>query len=297
MNVILQKDVKNLGKAGDQVSVKKGFARNFLIPKAYAIPIDKGRLKVWKHQQIIIAAKKRKAISERKKLLEQLSSIKLKFEKSAQKDNRLFGSVTAHEISQALEELHALSVDKRDIHFSELKTVGEHSVKIRLDSEHQTEIKLSIKAKISAKGDSQKAVPEEAVPEEAVPEKTPTDKKLQKEPVELKNSKPPQSDSSALKKMEGPAEISDEQTATPDEQTSAPDEQTSDEQTPDEQTPAPDEQTSDEKTSDEQTPAPDEQSFKSSPELSSEKPVKKSSEEEKKSAQKSNFLKKIFRKN
>jgi len=148
MKLILQTDVKNLGKTGDQVSVKKGFARNYLIPKGYAVLMNKNRLKVWEHQKVIIEAKKRKAVSERKALIERLSSIKLKFEKEAQKDNRLFGSVTAHEISQALEKLHKLSVDKRDIHFSELKTVGEHSVSIKLDSENQTEIKLSIKGKI-----------------------------------------------------------------------------------------------------------------------------------------------------
>ena len=147
MKLILQKDVKNLGKTGDQISVKKGFARNFLIPKGYAVLMNKNNVKAWEHQKIIIKAKKRKALSERKALIDRLSSIKLKFEKEAQKDNRLFGSVTAHEISQALEKLHNISVDKKDIHFSELKTVGEHKIKIHLDSENQTKIPLSIKGK------------------------------------------------------------------------------------------------------------------------------------------------------
>ena len=148
MKLILQKDVKNLGKTGEQVSVKKGFARNYLIPKGFAIVMNKSSEKAWEHQKTIIEAKKRKVVSERKTLIEKLSHIKLKFEKEAQKDNRLFGSVTAHEISQALETLHQLSIDKRDIHFSELKTVGDHKVTIKLDNENQTEIKLAIKGKI-----------------------------------------------------------------------------------------------------------------------------------------------------
>ena len=148
MKLILQKDVKNLGKTGEQVSVKKGFARNYLIPKGFAIVMNKSSEKAWEHQKTIIEAKKRKVVSERKTLIEKLSHIKLKFEKEAQKDNRLFGSVTAHEISQALETLHKLSIDKRDIHFSELKTVGDHKVTIKLDNENQTEIKLAIKGKI-----------------------------------------------------------------------------------------------------------------------------------------------------
>ncbi|MDE0092788.1 MAG: 50S ribosomal protein L9, partial [Oligoflexia bacterium] len=151
MELILQKDVKNLGKAGDQVSVKNGFARNFLIPKGYALLLNKEHLKTWNHQKVIISAKKRKAVSERKILIEKLAEINLVFEKESQKDNKIFGSVTAHEISQALEKQHNISVDKKDIHFSELKTVGEHKVSIRLDSELKTEILLNIKGKVRKK--------------------------------------------------------------------------------------------------------------------------------------------------
>ena len=192
MNLILQKDVKNLGKTGDQVSVKKGFARNYLIPKGYAVLVNKSSLKAWDHQKVIIEAKKRKAVSERKTLIEKLSFIKLKFEKEAQKDNRLFGSVTAHEISQALETLHNLSVDKKDIHFTELKTVGEHAISIQLDSQNQTEIKLSIKGKVR-KTEYEPTAPEvfatiETKPEEKeetsdLQEKTQTEKNLEEKPI------------------------------------------------------------------------------------------------------------------
>ena len=151
MKLILQKDVKNVGKAGDQVSVKNGFARNFLIPKGYAVLLNKDRLRTWNHQKVMIEAKKRKALSERQKIIDKLSSIKLIFEKESQKDNKIFGSVTAYEISQALEEKHNLSVDKKDIYFSELKTVGDHKIDIRLDSDLKTEILLTIKGKIRKK--------------------------------------------------------------------------------------------------------------------------------------------------
>ena len=168
MNLILQKDVKNLGKAGDQVSVKNGFARNFLIPKGYALLLNKNRLRAWNHQKIIISAKKRKAISERKILIDKLSSIKLLFEKESQKDNKIFGSVTAHEISQALEEKHNISVDKKDIHFSELKTVGNHKISIRLDSEHQTEVFLAIKGKVRKKKEEKAPVKQESLATETI---------------------------------------------------------------------------------------------------------------------------------
>ena len=147
MKLILQKDVKNLGKTGDQVLVKKGYARNFLIPRKKALPLNKNRLQVWKHQKVIIEAKKRKAIAERKSLIERLSSIKLTFEKESQEDGRLFGSVTAYEISQALEQLHNISVDKKDISFTTLKTTGEHTITISLDPKHKTGVLVSIKGK------------------------------------------------------------------------------------------------------------------------------------------------------
>ena len=154
MKLILQKDVKNLGKTGDQVKVKKGYARNFLIPKRQALPLNKDRLKAWKHQQTLIEAKKRKAVTKRKLLIEKLSSVKLEFEKESQKDGSLFGSVTAHEISQALEKLYKLSVDKRDISFpSPLKTTGDHSLAISLDSENKIDINIRIRGKITKKAD------------------------------------------------------------------------------------------------------------------------------------------------
>ena len=159
MKLILQKDVKNLGKAGDQVLVKKGYARNFLIPQGQAIPLNKDRLRVWKHQKVLIEAKKRKAISERKVLIEKLSSIKLKFEKESLKDGKLFGSVTAYDISQSLEKFHNISVDKRDISLTTLKTVGDHTVTISLDSEHKTDITVSIKGKITKKTNQDSPLP------------------------------------------------------------------------------------------------------------------------------------------
>ena len=153
MKLILQTDVKNLGKAGDQVFVKKGYARNFLIPRGQALPINKDRLKIWKHQKVIIEAKKRKALTERKLLIEKLSSLKLEFEKESQKDGRLFGSVTAHEISQKLEKEHKISVDKRDISVTALKTAGEQNVTISLDSKHKTKLFINIKGKVIKKAE------------------------------------------------------------------------------------------------------------------------------------------------
>lgn len=165
MKLILQKDVKNLGKTGEQVVVKKGYARNFLIPNKLALPVNKGRLKAWKHQNILIEAKKRKALLGRKNLIEKLASLNIEFEKESLKDGKLFGSVTAFEISQTLEKQYHINVDKKDISPMILKTAGEHTITVCLDSEHKTEITIKIKGKITKKR-----------------EKKPKDKPLNEEP-------------------------------------------------------------------------------------------------------------------
>lgn len=203
MKLILQKDVKNLGKAGDQVFVKKGYARNFLIPQGQALPLNKERLKAWKHQKVIIEAKKRKAVAERKALIEKLSSIKLKFEKESLKSGKLFGSVTAHEISQALESIHKISVDKRDISFTTLKTVGDHKVTISLDSEQKTDIIVSIKGKITKKqeesGSSKK---EQTELSKASSGKEKSEKSSEEKPEKKAEAKSPEAETEAKKPEE-----------------------------------------------------------------------------------------------
>ena len=153
MKLILQKDVKNLGKAGDQVRVKNGFARNYLLPNNLALILNKNRLKEWKHRKSLIEAKKKHAVKERKSLLDKISAVEIVFEKESRNKLDLFGSVTAPEISNALEKKHRLSVDKRDIKTEALKQVGEFQIPISLDSENTASLKVIIKAKTSEKAE------------------------------------------------------------------------------------------------------------------------------------------------
>ena len=155
MEIILQKDIKNLGKAGDRVRVRPGYARNYLLPKKLALTLDETRLGEWKHKQQVIEARKKRAASERDLLLKKLSAVHLTFERESRAGGHLFGSVSPVDISRELEEQQGLLVDKRDITTEPLKTEGEHQVKIALDSERQTEIKVIIK-KILSEQDTQK---------------------------------------------------------------------------------------------------------------------------------------------
>ncbi len=129
MKVILQKDVKNVGKVGDVVNVAQGYARNFLFPRKLATVADESKVRMWEHLKAVSEAKKKKALAERKTLLEKLEGVTLEFKMSAGEKEKIFGSVTAHDVSREL-EMKGFSVDRRDIHFEPIKSLGQHKVTV-----------------------------------------------------------------------------------------------------------------------------------------------------------------------
>ncbi len=151
MQVILQKDVKSLGYTGDIVSVKAGYARNFLFPKKWAMPVRTGTKAQVQHQKQLIEAKKKKALSLREALVAKIKGLKLDFKKEADTAGRLFGSVSAFAISKKLEEQN-YEVDKRAIKLEKpLKVVGEHQVSVDMGGDLKTEITINIIPVLSVK--------------------------------------------------------------------------------------------------------------------------------------------------
>jgi large subunit ribosomal protein L9 len=145
MKVILNQDVKNVGKAGDVLSVKDGFARNFLIPRKLAEIASKGRSRYWDHVQSLIGAKKAKAQAERKELVTKLHGLSLTFQGvSAPNSEKIFGSITTHDISEKLETL-GYQIDRRDIHLEDIiKTLGTFKATIKLGEGLQTDIQVVV---------------------------------------------------------------------------------------------------------------------------------------------------------
>jgi large subunit ribosomal protein L9 len=129
MKVILQKDVKNVGKVGDVVNVALGYARNFLFPRKMAILAAEKSVHEWEHLKAVAEAKKKKAQVERKALLDKLSGVALTFKMAAGEKEKIFGSVTAHDVSKEL-EVKGFLVDRRDIHFEPIKALGQHKVTV-----------------------------------------------------------------------------------------------------------------------------------------------------------------------
>lgn len=146
MEVILREDIKTLGKAGDLVKVKPGYARNFLLPKGLAYEATEGNKKrivaETKARGVRLAAEKAEAEQQAAKL----GGVHLTLARKAGEGDRLFGSITAQDVADAL-AAKGQSVDKRKIELEHpIKTVGDHTVAIRLHHEVTAEIRLTVQA-------------------------------------------------------------------------------------------------------------------------------------------------------
>ena len=143
MKVVLQKDVKNVGKVGEVVSVKSGYARNFLFPQKLALEATEDRVKSWQHMQKMAEIKKKKAVAQRKELIEKLSGVTVTFKRVSGEKDKIFGSVTAHDVSEELEKQGYL-VDRRDIELDPIKMLGQHKAQIKLGEDLQAELSIAV---------------------------------------------------------------------------------------------------------------------------------------------------------
>ena len=144
MKVILQKDVKDVGKVGELVSVSDGFARNFLFPRKMAAEATEKRVSEWEHLQRVAETKKKKAVAERKVQLDKMSGLAVKFKVAAADTEKIFGSITAADISKELQKL-GHSVDRRDIHIEDqIKLLGTHKAIIKLGDGLETALQVVV---------------------------------------------------------------------------------------------------------------------------------------------------------
>ena len=144
MKVILQKDVKDVGKVGELVSVKTGFARNFLFPRRLAVEATEKREKELAHLTKVASIKAKKAMSDRQVVIEKLNGVALTFKRVAGETGKLFGSVSPIDVSAELEK-QGFAIDKRDIAMDDLiKVLGQHKAMIKLGEGLEAEITISV---------------------------------------------------------------------------------------------------------------------------------------------------------
>ena len=133
MKVILQKDVKGLGKAGDIATASDGYARNYLIPKGLAVEASSGNINTIKQQKQAEAKRKADEQKEAEKLKERLEKLTVTLKAKSGEGGRLFGSITNKEIADMLNKQHHIALDKRKINLTEpIKDLGETSVEIKI---------------------------------------------------------------------------------------------------------------------------------------------------------------------
>lgn len=144
MEVILTKDVEKIGKIGSVVKVKDGFARNFLIPGGFALPVTEGNLKKLEAEKQEKSKQAEKIKNDALVLKDRLGSLSLTIAATSQDEEKLYGSITNHDISVALKE-EGFDVDKNIIQLPEpIKKLGIYEVSIKLHPEIIAKVKIWI---------------------------------------------------------------------------------------------------------------------------------------------------------
>ena len=148
MQVILKKDVQNLGEAGDVVNVKDGYARNMLIPRNYAEIATDGALKNREQNIARIKAKQEKLHQEalaKAAEIEKLGQIELSAK--AGESGKLFGTITTKKLCEELKEKSGIEVDRKTVSLnSPINKIGEYTMLIKLTSKVKTELKIVVTA-------------------------------------------------------------------------------------------------------------------------------------------------------
>lgn len=147
MEIILQESISTLGKAGDVVKVADGYARNYLLPRGLALVADKKNLTNLERQRSRIMARAAKLRDEHEALAAQLQAMELLVAVKVGEGDRLYGSVTAMDIAEAI-SAKGYPVDKRKIQIKEpIKVLGEHDVEIRLATDVAATVKIKVVSK------------------------------------------------------------------------------------------------------------------------------------------------------
>ncbi|MFI3301446.1 MAG: 50S ribosomal protein L9 [Candidatus Gastranaerophilales bacterium] len=163
MQVILRKDVQNLGEAGDVVNVKDGYARNFLLPQAVAEIATAGAIKNREQNIVRIKAKQEKLHSEALELAGKIEGLnKLELTAKSGESGKLFGTITTKKLSEELQTVSGIEIDRKNITLNTpINKVGEYKMLIKLTSK----VKCELAVLVSASEVLKEAIEEEVVSE------------------------------------------------------------------------------------------------------------------------------------
>ena len=165
MQVILKKDVQNLGEAGELVNVKDGYARNFLIPKNFAEIATEGALKNREQNLARIQAKQEKLHQEALATAAEIEKLgQIELSAKAGESGKLFGTITTKKLCEELKEKANIEVDRKTVSLNApINKVGEFTMLIKLTSKVKTELKVVVTASEVVKESIEEEIVEETV--------------------------------------------------------------------------------------------------------------------------------------
>jgi large subunit ribosomal protein L9 len=134
MDIILTENIDNLGKIGDQVKVKTGYGRNFLVPRGLAVEASTRNMRELEHQKRQMERKLQRVTQESQVLKTRIEGVSCVFSHRASEEGKLFGSVTAQDIAEKL-AASGIEIDRKKLQLEEpIKSLGEHQVPIKLQA-------------------------------------------------------------------------------------------------------------------------------------------------------------------
>jgi large subunit ribosomal protein L9 len=147
MSVILTQDVANLGKAGELVSVKAGYGRNYLVPRGMAVSATAANVHRLEHDQRVIAKKVAKERAGAESLAERINVVTLQFDRAVGDEDKMFGSVTSRDLTEQLKKA-GVDLDHRQIVMDQpVKALGKYEVQVKLASGVTALLKFFVVAK------------------------------------------------------------------------------------------------------------------------------------------------------
>jgi large subunit ribosomal protein L9 len=146
MKLILNQNVENLGRIGDIVKVKPGYARNYLVPRGLASVANESNQAALNHQLRLLEKKKAQLLSEAKKLAGTIEKISVTVTKQVGEDEKIFGSVTTAELEELLSQ-EGLEISRKDIKLTEdIKKVGVYAAEVKVHPEVTAKFKVWVVA-------------------------------------------------------------------------------------------------------------------------------------------------------
>jgi len=165
MKVILTQNVANLGSLGDEVKVKDGYARNFLLPRGLALAAESTNARTLAHRRRYLERVRAEAVEQARAEAEKVANMELELTAKAGPSGRLFGSITNRDIQTALAE-KGFEVDRKAVQLHEpIRQVGTHYASVKLHTDVKTDITIHVKAELTEEEKAQAEAERQAAAE------------------------------------------------------------------------------------------------------------------------------------